>query len=45
MGVANDDWSLVLNWCLAAAQHNDKEETFVECAVDTFTKGDNDYLK
>jgi hypothetical protein len=45
MSVKTNDWSLVLNWCLAATQHNDKGKSFVECTVNAITKGDSDYLK
>jgi hypothetical protein len=43
--VLTNDWSLVLNRCLAIAQRNDKGESFVACAVDAITKGDDDYLE
>jgi hypothetical protein len=36
---------LVLNWCLAAAQCNIKGKSFVACAVDAITEGDDDYLE
>jgi len=42
--MASVEWDLVLNWCLAAAQHDTKGGSLVAFVVDTVTEGDGKYL-